>query len=164
MTSGWKSIKMRWSSWELCLFRLVLMEKRYLPTGSEGRKEGNPQPGSKRWLWFRAVCSISNRHCNQWKHFIGPLCFSYRKLQSSVLYCSSHRFCWWPWINLLNIFEGMWMLLKLDRNFQVVPRNELLQISNQSNKQTQKQEHLLRSYKIANYVSTYHMFRLPTQG
>lgn len=56
------------------------------------------------------------------------------------------------------------MLLKLDRNFQVVPRNELLQISNQSNKQTQKQEHLLRSYKIANYVSTYHMFRLPTQG
>lgn len=33
------------------------MEKRYLPTGSEGRKEGNPQPGSKRWLWFRAVAA-----------------------------------------------------------------------------------------------------------
>lgn len=33
------------------------MEKPYLPTGSQGCKKGNPQPSSKRRLWFRAVAA-----------------------------------------------------------------------------------------------------------
>lgn len=66
---------------------------------------------------------------------------------------SRNRFCWWPWINLLDIFGGMWILVKLDRNFQVVPRKKLLQVNNQSNKQMHRQKYLHRVGKILLHIS-----------
>lgn len=43
--------------------------------------------------------------------------------------------------------------MKLDRNFQVVPRNKLLQINNQLNKQTDRHKYLHRSHKFAKTLS-----------